>query len=80
MLVRLRLLPKAVICDIDEDNDDDEDGNDDDDDGNDDDGAGDAVGRRMRNGDADGAEPKNVLVPATPSLMMGEGRAIAAWG
>ncbi len=79
MLVRLRLLPKAVTCDIDEDNDADDDSNDDDDDddGNDDDGA---VGRRMRNGDADGAEPKNVLVPATPSLMMGEWRARAAWG
>jgi hypothetical protein len=37
--------------------------------------AGDAVGRRMRRGDLEGAEPKKVRAPAAPSLMMGDWRA-----
>ncbi len=37
--------------------------------------AGDAVGRRMRRGDLEGAEPKKVRAPPAPSLMMGDWRA-----
>ncbi len=37
-----------------------------------DDAAADAVGKRMTNGDAEGADPKKVRTPAAPSLTTGD--------
>ena len=87
MWVRLRLLPNALVaCDA-TDADADADADADDDSAADIDDVVDIVavavavavaGRLMRKGDANEADPKNVRVPVTPSLTMGEWRGCEA--